>query len=191
MATEGRIDAGLLRQLMSGRLSWDVIEKILRAPKTLDRFAQYMAAVAPDIRVTGKPLLRLNEYLYIVGHDTGIPTVQCGRCGYDFGDYRVNWKLNSDVYVRRSKEEFLEIYRYEEVIPEENYAEIREYYCPGCYTLLCVECVPPGYPPIFEFLPDVEGFYRDVLGQAIPGGAGGSPPADLTYEAVKEHFPRE
>ena len=37
--------------------------------------------------------------------------------------------------------------------------ELREYYCPGCLRQLEVEALPPGYPVVHEFLPDVEGFY--------------------------------
>ncbi len=30
------------------------------------------------------------------------------------------------------------------------------------------EVVPPGYPPIFEMLPDLDSFYREWLGQPLP-----------------------
>jgi len=45
---------------------------------------------------------------------------------------------------------------------------LREYFCPGCKTLLEVEAVPPGYPVVHDFLPDLEGFYRDWLGRELP-----------------------
>jgi acetone carboxylase gamma subunit len=38
-------------------------------------------------------------------------------------------------------------------------------------TLLEVEAVPPGHPLIFDFLPDLEGFYEGILGRAVPGPA--------------------
>jgi acetone carboxylase, gamma subunit len=41
--------------------------------------------------------------------------------------------------------------------------ELREYYCPRCKTQLEVEAVTPGYPVVFDFEPDLEGFYRDWL----------------------------
>jgi acetone carboxylase gamma subunit len=31
-----------------------------------------------------------------------------------------------------------------------------------------VEAVPPGYPVLHEFLPDIEGFYRGWLGREVP-----------------------
>lgn len=37
---------------------------------------------------------------------------------------------------------------------------IREYYCPECNIQLEVEAVPPGYPVIFDFLPDLEAFFK-------------------------------
>ena len=40
---------------------------------------------------------------------------------------------------------------------------LREYYCPSCATQLAVEVVPPGYPPVFDMLPDLDSFYRNFL----------------------------
>ena len=45
---------------------------------------------------------------------------------------------------------------------------LREFYCPGCYTLLEVEACPPGYPVQFDFLPDLEAFHEKVLGRPLP-----------------------
>ncbi len=39
--------------------------------------------------------------------------------------------------------------------------------CPGCRTQLEVEAVPPGYPVIFDFEPDLETFYREWLGREL------------------------
>jgi acetone carboxylase gamma subunit len=44
---------------------------------------------------------------------------------------------------------------------------LREYYCPLSYTLLEIEAVPPGYPIVHTFEPDLEGFYREWLGKAL------------------------
>jgi len=40
---------------------------------------------------------------------------------------------------------------------------VREFYCPDCGTLLKVDSVPVGCPIIFDFLPDIDTFYRDWL----------------------------
>ena len=46
--------------------------------------------------------------------------------------------------------------------------ELREFFCPGCSSLLEVEAVPPGYPLLFDFQPDLETFYREWLGRELP-----------------------
>jgi acetone carboxylase gamma subunit len=46
--------------------------------------------------------------------------------------------------------------------------EIREFFCPGCYSLLETETIPPGYPIIFNFLPDLEVFYNKWLKKELP-----------------------
>jgi acetone carboxylase gamma subunit len=33
-----------------------------------------------------------------------------------------------------------------------------------------VDAVPPGFPIIFDFLPDLEGFYEGWLGRSLPTG---------------------
>ena len=60
----------------------------------------------------------------------------------------------------------LEIYP-DKMHPDPDWNEIREYYDPVSHTLLDVESVPPGYPPIHDFLPDLETFYRDWLGRPL------------------------
>ncbi|GAI41952.1 unnamed protein product, partial [marine sediment metagenome] len=34
--------------------------------------------------------------------------------------------------------------------------------------LLDTEAVPPGYPTIFNFLPDIDAFYKEWLGRRAP-----------------------
>jgi hypothetical protein len=45
--------------------------------------------------------------------------------------------------------------------------ELREYYDPLDGTLLEVEAVPPGYPVIHSFQPDLEAFYAEWLGRPL------------------------
>jgi acetone carboxylase gamma subunit len=49
-----------------------------------------------------------------------------------------------------------------------DWMQLREFFCPSCARLLEVEAVPPGYPVIHDFLPDVEGFYTGWLGRELP-----------------------
>ena len=51
--------------------------------------------------------------------------------------------------------------------PDPRWNELREYYDPVSMTLLDVESVPPGYPVVHEFLPDLETFYADWLGRPL------------------------
>ena len=46
--------------------------------------------------------------------------------------------------------------------------ELREYYCPISGRLLDTEAVPPGYPVLHEYLPDITGFYTGWLGREVP-----------------------
>ena len=53
--------------------------------------------------------------------------------------------------------------------PDPAWVQIREYYCPGCSTQLEVEAMPRGAPPDFEFLPDLDTFYKEWLGRPLDG----------------------
>ena len=134
------------------------------AIKEEDRFWKYLDVLREKVSFTEKILLRLSDHLYIVAKN-GERTVKCD-CGYEFGDYRVNWKLGSLIYVRKTSDDMKEVYSVlpkKMPYPAEGLVEIREFYCPGCLAQLAVELVPPGYPVIFEILPDLDSFYRDWL----------------------------
>ena len=45
---------------------------------------------------------------------------------------------------------------------------LREYYDPESGVLLEVEAVPPGYPMVHDFKPDIDTFYREWLGMPAP-----------------------
>jgi acetone carboxylase gamma subunit len=160
----------VMRDLETGRMSWDEVREVLRQKKTPNRFSEYRKTLSETTPFGERVLVRVGEYLFVVVEADGSHALRCGECEHSFGDPRVNWKLSSQVRVRRTLEEFLEVYLYEEVCPEAGVAEVREYYCPGCFTLLCVECVPMGYPPIFEFLPDLNSIYSDILHEDVPAG---------------------
>ena len=71
------------------------------------------------------------------------------------------------VNVRERVAELSEIYP-EKMSGDPQWNNLREYFCPGCKTLLEVEAVPPGYPVIHDFVPDLEGFYEEWLGRELP-----------------------
>jgi acetone carboxylase gamma subunit len=92
--------------------------------------------------------------------------VKC-LCGYDFGDYRHNWKTSALINVRDTDEKMQELWPGpRSPDPEKN--EIREFFCPSCGRQLEVDAVPPGYPILANFTPNLEAFYRDWLGRPLP-----------------------
>ena len=78
-------------------------------------------------------------------------------CGQEFGDYRRNWKESSLVYERNPLDG--RVYRGPRAA-DPAWTVLREFYCPGCATQLDVEVVPRGYPFVFNFVPDIEGYER-------------------------------
>ena len=160
--------------LIDGKLPWEEVKKAIRlSPKDADRFEKYIAILQKKVAWEDRILLRISDHLYIVakpGEDRGITggdrVVKCD-CGQEFGDYRINWKLSCRVYVRATDEAIAEVITIPEARHNTDLVEMREFYCPGCYALLGVEVVPPGYPPIFEMFPDLDSFYREWLGSPL------------------------
>jgi acetone carboxylase, gamma subunit len=124
-------------------------------------------------------VLPFGEHLYITVPSAGKPAdgsaegpggssyvVKCD-CGFEFCDYRENWKLEALINVRGTVEELQEIYP-EKMHGDPDWNVLREFFCPGCKALLEVEAVPPGYPLVHDFVPDLEGFYEGWLGRPLP-----------------------
>ena len=87
--------------------------------------------------------------------------------GHDFCRADLNWKMHAPVFIRDTDELLREIYpKMAHCDPE--WMELRELYCPSCARQLETEAVPPGYPVVHEFLPDIEGFYRGWLRREVP-----------------------
>ena len=91
------------------------------------------------------------------------------RAGFNFGDYRHNWKLKAMIFERDTPELMKEVYP-ELMGADPRWMTLREYYCPLSYTLLEIEAVPPGYPIVHTFEPDLEG-PRGVLPRVAPNPA--------------------
>jgi acetone carboxylase, gamma subunit len=156
----------LVERMVDDDLSWEEWRQLLKLRhKDPDRIQKYLAALQKRVGFDDPILLRLSDHLYIVQASDG-RLVKCD-CEQGFGDYRVNWKLAALVHVRDTAMSIGEVYRKKDFAPEPGWSEVREYYCPGCAAQLCVEVVPPGYPPIFEFLPDLDVFYRDWQRQPL------------------------
>jgi acetone carboxylase gamma subunit len=160
-------DEKVLERLIDGELSWDELKAIIGGRKDADRFDKILGILQKKVDWKEKILLPLHEHLYVVVKD-GIRIVKCD-CGYEFGNYKENWKYKCRVRVRDTADEINELYpKYMGSDPE--WMELREFYCPNCFTLLDTESVPPGYPVIFNFLPDIDTFYENWLGRKAPDG---------------------
>ncbi|MFX1322725.1 MAG: acetone carboxylase subunit gamma [Promethearchaeota archaeon] len=160
-----KYDKKTLERLIDGDLTWIELKPIISGRKDPTRFDMILEILQEKVPWKEKIILPLHEHLYIVAKSNQ-RIVKCD-CGHEFGDYRTNWKTKCRVRVRDTTEEIDELYpKYMGSDPE--WEELREYYCPGCYTLLDVEAVPPGYPTIFNFLPEIDIFYEKWLGRKAP-----------------------
>jgi acetone carboxylase gamma subunit len=158
-------DIAEIEQLVDGKLPWPRVQEIMKDSKDSDRFEKWLAILQKRVPWQEKILLPLTPALFIV--QKGAERIVKCRCGQEFGDYRVNWKLESLIHVRDSEDSLSEVYQGREQ-PDPEWVQVREYYCPGCGTQLEVEAVPRGTPPDFEFLPDLDTFYRDWVGKPLP-----------------------
>jgi acetone carboxylase gamma subunit len=158
-------DKKTLARMLDGDLSWDELKPIVSGRKDPNRFEIILEILQEKVPWNEKIILPLHEHLYIVSKN-GERIVKCD-CGFEFGDYRVNWKTKCRIRVRDTMEQIEELYlKYMGCHPD--WMELREYFCPGCLTLLDTESVPPGYPTVFNFLPDIDAFYENWLGRKAP-----------------------
>jgi len=158
-------DKKTLERMINGKLSWDELKPIISGRKDSNRFDLILKILQDRVSWKEKIILPLHEHLHIVAKD-GQRIVKCD-CGYEFGDYKNNWKIKSRVRVRDTFKDIEELYP-KDMGSDPEWIELREYFCPGCFTLLDVESVPPGYPTIFNFLPDIDIFYKNWLGRKAP-----------------------
>jgi acetone carboxylase gamma subunit len=144
-----------LKCLIDGSLDSDTIRQIQRGAKDSDRFENILEIEQARVPWQEKILIPLQEHLYVVqkGNER---IVKCS-CGYEYGDYRKNWKLNSLVYERPANDNKI----YAGADPKNDmWTVLREFYCPGCGIQLDVENIAPGEPFIFNQIPDIDGFYN-------------------------------
>ena len=154
-----------LKDMFEGRLSWEKVKSIMRRPKDDDRFDKYIAILQARVSWPEKILMPMGEHLNAV--QKGSERIVKCDCGYEFGDWRKNWKLSALIYVRDTLEKLQEVYPGLKS-PGPELCEIREFYCPGCGIMLKVDSAPIGYPIVFDILPDIDSFYREWLGKPLP-----------------------
>ena len=163
----GRLDRETLAALLDERLSRREVKEIQSAYKDADRFEKWIALLQERVPYEDPIVLAAGEGLNIVRRRADGQLVHRCDCGHDFCAHNRNWKLDAVIHVRDSEEAILEVYP-RMAGPDPELQQLREYYCPSCARQLEVEALPPGYPVVHEFLPDVEGFYRGWLGRAVP-----------------------
>lgn len=165
--TVGRLDRDELAALLDEKLARKEVRDIQSSYKDPDRFDKWVELLQQRVPYEDPIVLPVGEGLNAVRRQSdGELVVRCD-CGHDFCPPDRDWKMEAAVYVRDTVEAMREVYpQMAHCDPE--WMELREFYCPGCARQLEVECAPPGFPVVHEFLPDIEGFYRGWLRREVP-----------------------
>lgn len=161
-----KLDRETLADLVDEKLPRGQVRAIQSAYKDADRFDKYVALLQDRVAWDDPIVLPFGEHLYVVAKPGGSYVVKCD-CGHEFCEHTENWKLEALINVRETAEALREIYP-EKMHGDPAWNALREYFCPGCRTMLEVEAVPPGYPVVHDFVPDLEGFYGEWLGRELP-----------------------
>jgi acetone carboxylase gamma subunit len=167
-----KLDPATLRDLVDERLPRGEVRSIQSAYKDPGRFDAYVALLQERMEWDDPIVLPFGEHLFIVAKAGAAGpryVVKCD-CGHEFCEHTENWKLEALIRVRDDAESLAEVYP-DKMHGDPAWNVLREYFCPGCRAQLEVEAVPPGYPVIHDFVPDLEGFYEEWLGRPLPGAA--------------------
>lgn len=105
----------------------------------------------------------MTEYLAIdLDHERWI----CRRCDHDIASAREDFKKGCLVRARDPGEihrPLIDPDRYEFTFtPDPNWCQIVEFYCPSCGTMVEVEYLPPGHPPLHQIEIDIDALKRQV-----------------------------
>ena len=135
------------------RAFWSLPAGYAKVPEQRDAAVE-ITAVAEDQQAATVPtatrsddatfVAPLQDNLRLVRSE-GQVVVECTQCGNRFGSHERNWKLAALVYDRDPRE----IYPSGGRAGDANVQIFREFYCPGCGTLLDVEPAPHGFPFAF------------------------------------------
>lgn len=91
----------------------------------------------------------------------------CRSCDHELNSARENYKEGLLVYERDPREIHQPIlnpdyYEYT-YAPDPTWCRILEYYCPGCGTMVEVEYLPPGHPPLYDMQFDIDSLKKRML----------------------------
>ncbi len=156
-----------LADLLDEKLSRRAVKDIQSSIKDPDRFDKWVALLQERADYDDPIVLPYGEGMNIVRRSTDGELVIRTDAGADLCRWDENWKMHAPMFVRDNDELYREIYP-ELGHPEGDWQELREFYCPVSGRLLETEAVPPGYPVVHEYLPDIEGFYTGWLGRDLP-----------------------
>lgn len=159
-------DRQTLERLWEGNLSPEELRTIQSQFKDRERFRSFLEYCQRSVPWKDRILLPLQPHLFIVQKQDGGRVIKCD-CGHEFCDHSQNWKLEACIFVRDSDEALQEFYP-PLMHCDPSWMEMREFTCPGCFSLLEVELAPPGYPILHDYQPDLEVFWRDWLGEDLP-----------------------
>ncbi len=171
MSNSAGVSKELIEQLIDGTIDAANATRLIRMErKDKERFFNYIAVLQERVEWSDQILLRLGDKVYVVINANKQRVTKCA-CGHEFGDYRQNWKLGCRIRTRKTLEEMSQVYDPAPAVPEPGWQEIREFFCPSCVSQLAVEVVAPGYPIVFEMLPDLDKFYASYLEHPLPDAA--------------------
>ena len=161
----GTLEPDTLAAMLDEKLTRRQVKEIQSGYKDADRFEKWIAELQRRVPYDDPIVLPMGEGLNAVRTQAGL-VLRCD-CGHDFCPPQRNWKMEALIFVREDRETLAEIYP-GFAGPDPDWMELREFYCPSCARQLETEAVPPGYPVVHEFLPDIEGFYGGWLGRELP-----------------------
>jgi N-methylhydantoinase B/acetone carboxylase alpha subunit len=156
-----------LADLLDEKLSRRAVKDIQSGIKDPDRFDLWVELLQERVAYDDPIVLPYGEGLNIVRRRGDGELVVRTDAGADLCRWDENWKMHVPMFVRDTDALYREIYP-ELGHPEGAWQELREYYCPISGRLLETEAVPPGYPALHEYLPDLRGFYAGWLGREVP-----------------------
>lgn len=152
--------------LVQRKLAWPDLLKLMRDPKSPDRFDQTVRAMQELVPWKEQILMPLGENLFIVAKGGRAIVKTTG--GAELCEWNENWKMACRVIVRRTPDDLRRVFPDQHLTIDSELVELREWYCPASGTLLDVDCVPPTYPVEVDFTPDLDAFYTDWLRRPLP-----------------------
>ncbi len=161
------VSEDVLADMLDEKLSRRSVRDIQSGYKDTERFDTWLKVLQSRAEYDDPIVLPVGEGLNIVKRAADGEYVIRTDAGADLCRWDENWKMHAVTRVRDTEEAMREIYpKFAHADPE--WMELREYYCPVSGSLLEVDALPPGYPVVHDFLPNLKGFYEGWLGRPLP-----------------------